>query len=77
LLTGHFLEYRPQALTAAGSVDKKLPYFRPALSGLLKVSSSDGRGMAMHNIITEAVFVVLYVCAMVAAGAWWLAIEPL
>jgi hypothetical protein len=33
--------------------------------------------MAMHNIITEAVFVVLYICAIVAAGAWWLAIEPL
>jgi hypothetical protein len=30
----------------------------------------------MHSVIIEAVFVVLYVCVMVAAGAWWLAIVP-
>jgi len=31
----------------------------------------------MRTLISEAVFVVLYVCAAVIAGVWWLAIAPL
>jgi len=30
----------------------------------------------MLSVITEAVYVVLYLCAIVAGSAWWLTITP-